>query len=234
MKIVAFNKKAAPVEHATALESLRAHQQALADLAADDAEWAKKEEDATKEVERCGKAQGHLHELEQRLIDARADVKAVGRTATDMPALTREIEAAKVAAEALIEAGRLAASMLTRHIAPKRESIRLERIKLAGDVRPLVHAAAMEKLAASMAVLVEAETRYVDALQQAFGASAVVDDVAKQPGVPLPLSGYLDLAEFWLQRPVHPAYESTPTPLRTAIGAAIAAHANGVAAELVG
>jgi hypothetical protein len=80
--------------------------------------------------------------------------------------------------------------------------------------------------------LLAAEGAYVEALQEAFGIAATIDELAKAPGPQLPFAGHFDVRELFLPRPFHSAFADKPVPLFALIGAAMAAEAERVAKEL--
>ena len=218
-----------PPRSTPALAALEAHRQELAEVAAADSEWAAKEATELAHVAACGRAQSELSTLEQRRIDAQADHDVLGRSDIDTATLAKQIATAREAADALVERGRLAEAKVVR-IKQQRDVLRQQRLKLATETAPLVHAARLERLGEAMATLVEAEAAYVRALEEAFGVAATVDEIAR--GTALASAGHLDLAELWLQRPAHPAFANRPSPLRADIAQAITAVAEQVAKEL--
>jgi hypothetical protein len=220
-----------PTDSTPAASALCQHRAKIAEVQAEDAEWARRETDEVRYIQSATEAEQALTALEQRHVSAIADQEVLGSSTDDPTAIARQVASVRASTASVHERARLAVAKLER-IRAQRAAVRAVLTTLNNEVRALQHAACSERLAAAMAVLLAAERAYVDALTTAYGIAAAVDELARSPGARLDFAGSMDVGELLLPRPHHPAYIDRPSPLRADIAAAIATEAERVAKEL--
>jgi chromosome segregation ATPase len=218
-----FKPKPDTESQGVAAEALAALKSKIAALADEDAQWVTKETTASRELRRHDDAQQLLRELEERRLNAAADIEVRGSSTEDITVLDQQLREQRDFVSRLAERRRLAEKVLER-IRAERTRIREQNIAASRSLPAALHATVLERLHDLAPRFLEAEKTYLALLSEVFGAARLADKIARRNleagGVHLGWTGGdLNVAQVFTPRPSGESFY--PVPQRPDIAKAI-------------